>query len=357
LVHKVALLGNCQMQYIGAALRKTTSFDVRVVGELFDGPVFFEDTKPEMILRKDFYTWLLEDKDVKILVIEQAFAGVKSTLEEQLAQQGIDCSYVRLPFLKFDAFHLRPNEDKAALDLEVRKTVRTDRIHNEMVFTRAGYDLIDLDIIEIMMRYAPYSYASSHFTGAIYAAVFSGLRRGEALSFFGNKLFKQVIDALSVDKGIAHLNAGKPIPEVARAMKLTWSFDAEVLRYRRMIMENAADVLKTIGAEKSLGENVVFGIYRIARQQFEKTGDPACLDICRAIYNDRRRYAKWAVDIFKGLLKLGRQEEAVAFIQSHLEWDDTRNAVSKHVADDLKAIGADMNANMDREIYPLSSAS
>lgn len=343
MVHKIALLGNCQMQYLGAALRKTTSFDVRVVGELFDGPVFFVDTKPEMILRKDFYNWLLEDKDAKILVIEQAFAGAKSTLEEQLAQQEIVCSYVRIPYLKFDAFHLRPNEDKAALELDVRKTVRTDRIHNEMVFARAGYDLVDLDVIEIMMRYAPYSYASSHFTGNIYAALFSGLRRGAAFPFFGNKLFKEVIDALSVDKGIAHLNAGRPIPEVAKAMKLTWSFDAEVLRYRKMIIEDAARALKAISAEKFLNENVVFGIYRIARQQFEKTGDPDCLEICRAIYNDKRRYAKWAVDIFRGLLKLGQIGEAETFIRSHLAWDDTRSAVSKNVIDDLRTIGVDLS--------------
>lgn len=343
LVYKIALLGNCQMQYLGAALRKMTPFDVRVVGELFDGPVFFDDIKPEMIQRGDFYSWLLEDTDVKVLVIEQAFAGAKSTLEDQLVQQGVVCDFVRLPYLKFDAFHLRPSEDKVALDSDVRKTVRTDRIHNEMVFTRAGYDLVDLDIIEIMMRYAPYSYASSHFAGNIYAALFAGLRRGAAFSFFGSKLFKQIIDALSVDKGIAHLNAGRPIPEVARAMKMTWSFDAEVLRYRKIIMEDAAEALKMISTEKLLNENVVFSIYRIARQQFAKTCDPACLDICRTIYNDKRRYAKWAVDIFRGLLKLGLQEEAVAFIRSHLEWDDTRNAVSKNIADDLRNIGIDLN--------------
>ncbi len=110
---RILLNGNCNAQYLGAALAALTDLDVKVAGIRFDGPIHFKGTLAPCEPLKSALTWFCQPGSQRILITLTTPIS-RYDLSDKLYAQGVDHHHVTFPFIRFSALDIREVEDGPA---------------------------------------------------------------------------------------------------------------------------------------------------------------------------------------------------------------------------------------------------
>ncbi|MFK0298101.1 hypothetical protein ACIQTU_02665 [Brevundimonas sp. NPDC090276] len=349
---RILIRGNCHAQYLGAALKATTNHEVRVAGLPYDGPIHFGGATADYTDLNQGLRWIREAKERPIFIV-QATPG-KHYLSEKWISMGIEHDLVKVPFLRFGAFELSnlPGTDEAAKS--IRLEVRKDRIFNEMGAIAAGRDASDIDYVMEAFRAEPAFYSHSHYTGEVFARLFS-LMRGSALDeSLGAGGFDAFLSAVRQDAGVGHLMRPLPDPRVMAAMGMTWT--AEDL---------SAQVIaagQRNGMKIQLPDNgvVAYALFDRKFKAYHATKNIADLLTCVQLYKADKFYLRWAGNIVGALMTRGKLMHAAIVLFHRLAFDDSRGRTLGIALPHLQKLSGSAAARRiaDRyaEAYPDSSA-
>jgi len=349
---RILIRGNCHAQFLGAALKALTKHEVRVAGLPYDGPIHFGGAMADYTDLTQGLDWIREADERPIFIV-QATPG-KHYLSEKWLAMGVDHELVKMPFIRLGAFELNNLPDTEDAARKIRLEVRKDRIFNEMSAVAAGRDAKDIDYVLEAFQSSPEFYSHSHYTGKVFARLFS-LMRGSALDkALGEGGFDAFLDSVSRDAGVGHLMRPLPDPRVMQSMGMTWTtadLSADVI---------AADhKMKTERANPESGV-VAFALFDHAFKAYRDTRSVSDILTCVRLYKAKKFYLRWANNIVGALISRGKLMHAAVILFHRLAFDDSRGMTLRIALPHLYGLSASAAARRvaDRyaEAYPNSSA-
>ncbi len=353
---RVLILGNCHAQYLGAALRLAPNVDVKVVGKPFEGPVHVKGVLPSMIDLKSGFEWIAGSPQ-RPVVISQTTPKGRDGFSEKLNARGVENTAAYFPFIRFGVLDLNVVQDGPEGERLIKRTIRKDRIFNELSVIAAGGTGDDLDYIERGLVEEPAFYMNSHYTGAVYARIFGLLRRSALAEALGYAEFDAFIHRVSQDPGIGHLLGPLPHVRVMESLGIKWSFADAVRTAGRCLAgpnPGAHDVIRGNGV-------VSFALFRSHYKIATDQNSLRSLNICIRIYRSNRFYLRWSDLLAIALFRRNKPMLATIVLLHRMAWDDARGSMFEVALRHVRAMSRSEHALrvIDRyaERYPDSNIS
>ena len=319
---RIAVSGNCQAQYLAAALQQALpEATVRAVGKPFDGPIAFHGNVAEFIRSDEIFSWLTTGPGPG-LFFGQTTPLSSNALDSRLAGAKNPVKSIKFPYISFRSLIIKETDERFGPGL-IKATIRGDEISNATALVKAGVDEARAKDLLDLLKVHPHAFTQNHFSGEFFAAIFSMIDLAPLVELVGSEKVAAFFALMKADAGISHINTGLPQADVARELGLKWT-DKVIHDLQPFLNMSLAEFRRQDWSPNGKNEYLYYALWRTLFSQYKNGTHPHGLAKCLIMYRNKRRYVTWCRNIAATFIEQRKFYLAALVLANRMIWNDTR---------------------------------